>query len=187
MTSEQSETIINLIKTDKLRAEALHHVYLLHLPDCYLAAGFVRNRIWDALHDYTKPTPMNDIDVIYFDSNEVDSQAYMTYEKQLKTAMPHVHWQVRNQARMHLRNGDLPYKSSLEAMSHWPEKETAVGIRKVCEGQYECIAAFDIGSLLAGYLSHNPKRSIEIFQTRVDSKGWLEKWPKLTVIFEESE
>jgi hypothetical protein len=38
----------------------------LDLPQGYIGAGFVRNAIWDELHARATPTPLNDIDVIYF-------------------------------------------------------------------------------------------------------------------------
>lgn len=59
------EELIALIKEDRMRTEALGHVSELSLPQCYIAAGFVRNLVWDSLHGLA--TPLNDVDVIYFD------------------------------------------------------------------------------------------------------------------------
>lgn len=42
--------IVELIKRDPIRTKALHHVSRLNLPQCYIAAGFVRNLVWDSLH-----------------------------------------------------------------------------------------------------------------------------------------
>ena len=42
--------IIKLIKQDQLRIDALNCIDHLHLPNCYLAAGFIRNLVWDSLH-----------------------------------------------------------------------------------------------------------------------------------------
>jgi hypothetical protein len=38
-------------------------------------------------------------------------------------------WSVKNQARMHERNADRPYRSASDAMMHSPETATAVGAR----------------------------------------------------------
>ncbi|WP_394223745.1 nucleotidyltransferase family protein [Alteromonas gracilis] len=38
----------------------------LDLPQGYIGAGFVRNAIWDELHNRATTTPLNDIDVVYF-------------------------------------------------------------------------------------------------------------------------
>ncbi|KOY44649.1 nitrate reductase [Vibrio parahaemolyticus] len=175
------DKIVELIKKDDIRVEALNLVAQLELPQCYIAAGFVRNLVWDCLHSRKSPTPLNDIDVIYFDPTEVNSDAYLSYEAQLSLLMPELNWQVRNQALMHERNGDIPYSSSLDAMSYWPEKETAVGIRQIKNNQYECIAAFGFDSLLSGYITYNPKRSRDVFDNRVKTKGWLAKWSSLKI------
>lgn len=174
--------IIALIKQDKLRLDALDCVFQLNLPDCYLAAGFVRNLVWDHLHQKTTPTPLNDMDVIYFDDNEVDEQAYLKYEAELKQQMPWVNWQVRNQAKMNQRNGDRAYLNSLDAMGFWPEKETAVAIRQIEAGSYECISAFGFDSLFNFEVTHNPLRELNVFEDRVKSKNWLQQWPKLMVV-----
>ncbi|HGF5111023.1 TPA: nucleotidyltransferase family protein, partial [Vibrio parahaemolyticus] len=100
------DKIVELIKQDPIRVEALNCVSELGLPQCYIAAGFVRNLVWDALHDFKVFTPLNDVDVIYFDPAESNPNAYLAYESQLRDRMPQLRWQVRNQVKMHERNGD---------------------------------------------------------------------------------
>jgi len=173
--------IIQLIERDELRLEALNCVQKLNLPQCYLAAGFVRNLVWDHLHHHSVATPLNDVDVIYFKLDESTPDKFKEYELKLNESMPELNWQVRNQAAMHIRNGDRPYKSSLDAMSYWPEKETAVATRKLKSGNLECIAAFGFVSLFNLQITYNPKRQYDIFKGRVKSKGWLEQWPNLTI------
>ena len=77
--------------------------------------------------------------------------------------MPELNWQVRNQALMHKRNGDKPYLNIIDAMSYWPEKETAVAIKKINNKEYKCISAFGLNTLFDLKVTHNPKRSIESF------------------------
>ncbi|PSW04279.1 nitrate reductase [Photobacterium rosenbergii] len=173
--------IIQLIERDLLRIRALQCARQLNLPQCYLAAGFVRNLVWDHLHGYSEATPLNDVDVVYFDPGEDDPNQYLVYERQLTQMLPLFNWQVRNQALMHFRNGDSPYRGTLDAMSYWPEKETAVGVRLDSQGEYECTAAFGFESLLALQLNPNPKRPHSLFAERVRNKNWLEHWPKLVV------
>jgi hypothetical protein len=118
------------------------------------------------------------VDVIYFDPDEDEEFAY---EVELNRLMPGVNWQVRNQAKIHLRNGDKPYKSVLDAMSFWPVKETAVAIRKSEQGVFECLAAFGFTSLLNLQLTYNPKREKAVFEARINTKHWLIKWPRLRI------
>jgi len=176
------DKIITLIKQDDLRLAALDCVFQLNLPQCYLAAGFVRNLVWDHLHRNAFPTPLNDIDVIYYDTSEQKDNVYLEYEAILNSMMPEVVWQVRNQANMHRRNGDSPYLSCLDAMRYWPEKETAVAIRKISNGHYECISVFGFESLFNFEVTWNPKRSRYIFEQRIQSKNWLLYWPKLIIL-----
>ncbi len=175
------EIITELIKRDPLRQQALKVVAHLQLPQCFVAAGFIRNLIWDHLHNKSTPTPLNDVDVVYFDAKEQPNKQNLYYEHQLKIQLPSLNWQVRNQATMHTRNGDLPYKSTLDAMSYWPEKETAVGVRLNKNGEYEFLSAFGLEALLDLNITHNPKRSLDTFEKRIADKDWLTHWPKLNV------
>lgn len=174
--------VIRLIEKDNIRVKALENVASLDLPECYIAAGFIRNLVWDSLHNKQIPTSLNDVDVIYYDANESNETAHLEYESRLSALMPELNWQVRNQAKMHLRNGDEPYLNSVDSMSYWPEKETAVAIRQLDNQGYECVSAFGFDSLFNLKLSHNPKRTKAIFEHRVKSKQWLEHWPQLVIV-----
>lgn len=168
-----------MLESDLERKQALLCVSSLSLPQCYIAAGFLRNLVWDSLHNYRVPTPLNDVDVVYFDPTEQDPDRYLVYEKHLSNCLPHLNWQVRNQAAMHKKNHDPAYTSTLDAMSYWPEKETAVGVRLLEDGCYDFISAFGFESLLAGKVSHNDKRDKHVYESRLKTKQWLKKWPLL--------
>jgi hypothetical protein len=170
--------IQELILSDEKRMAALQAVSSLNLPDCFIAAGFVRNMVWDYLHGYIS-TPLNDVDLIYFEkAQSMDPDRIL---EKLQQLLPEFNWEVKNQVVMHLRNGDSPYSSSTDAMTFWPEKETAVGVRLVSGSVIEVVALFGLDSLFSGYITHNPKRSQAVFAERVQSKGWLQKWPQLKI------
>jgi len=153
----------------------------LNLPDWCLAAGFVRNLVWDQLHAYQRPTPLTDLDLIYFDVSNTDEQHDREFEARLNACLE-APWSVKNQARMHHRNGDAPYRSTADAMSYWVEVETAVGVRLNRDGEIKLIAPFGLDSLLDGYVSLNPKRpKPEAFAHRLAEKSWLTIWPQLEV------
>lgn len=175
------QKIQELIQADPERMPLLKTVAALALPDCYIAAGFVRNMVWDYLHDYDA-TPLNDVDVVFFDRVNTSSEYIKDIEDKLFSQAPGVHWEVKNQAIMHLRNKDSPYSDSTNAMSYWPEKETAVGVRLSSAGRIEIAAPFGLDSLFLGYLSHNPRRSKSLFLERIAEKRWLERWPRLKVV-----
>lgn len=161
-----------------MRIKLLQAVASLGLPDCYVAAGFVRNAVWDYLHNYTG-TALSDIDVVYYSKKEIDETYFL---EALKSIMPGCNWQIKNQAFMHHRYSDAPYLNTSHAMEYWPEIETSVGARMTDDEQIEVVAPFGVESLFAGYITRNPNRSSHIFSERVRTKGWLEKWPKLKVV-----
>ena len=172
-------SIEDLILSDEHRMKVLKIVAALNLPDYFVAAGFVRNLVWDYLHGFEQ-TPLNDIDVIYFDNS--GSISPDSVETKLKALISEVNWEVKNQALMHNRNGDNPYHNSADAMRFWPEKETAVGVRLDDTGGIVLVSPFGIDSLLSGCITFNPNRSKQVFEQRIKSKGWLEKWPQLRVV-----
>ena len=151
-----------------------------HLTAWGLAAGFVRNLVWDHLHHYTDATALNDIDLIYFNAANTVEYIDLKFEQELKQRL-NINWSVKNQARMHTRNHDLPYKNIADAMSYWPEVETAIAML-IRHHQIEIIAPFGLTSLFKGYISLNTKRpKPELFQQRIQQKKWLEQWPNLQV------
>ncbi len=179
-TMEQQ--IMTWLREESLHLQALTQASTQNLNDAWLAAGFVRNLVWDRLHGYTQATPLNDIDVVYFNSQDCSVETDERYEQRLKAQSPELPWSVKNQARMHERHGHMPYASSAEAMSYWVEVETAIGARMNTDGQIELNAPLGLDALFAFSITPNPRHAIPaVFAERVRSKGWLSRWPKLSV------
>lgn len=180
--NKQEQQIITWLRDEPLHWRALTAVRELGLNDAWLAAGFVRNLIWDRLHGYTQVTPLNDIDVVYFNPQDFSVQADEDYERRLLATSPDLPWSVKNQARMHERHGHAPYTSSAQAMSYWVEVETAIGARLNADGQIELNAPLGLDALFTFTLTPNPRHAIPaVFAERVSRKGWLTLWPKLQI------
>ena len=164
-----------------MRMEALFVARSLGLSDWCLAAGFVRNLAWDKVHGYSRATPLNDIDLIYFDSENTSEAADKDLESRLK-AISGFPWSVKNQARMHERNSDSPYASTEDAMSYWVEVETAVGATLNESNDIEIVAPFGIDVLFEYTITLNRKRpKPKVFAQRLKEKRWLEIWPNLVM------
>jgi hypothetical protein len=161
------------------RSTMLRAVAALDLPDAWIAAGAVRNAVWDSLHSYTHSTPLTDVDVIWFDPDNATPDRDRALEATLSDQLPGVCWSVKNQARMHRRNGHLGYLNCLDAMRYWPETATAVAIRLGPNDTFQCQAAFGYADLFGLVL--RPTRPDAPFAERVRSKGWLTTWPKLRI------
>ncbi len=186
------QDIIAAIKTDSWMMEVLRIVKRLELPDWWIGAGFVRSKVWDMLHYYKKRTPLPDVDVIYFDTDdfsEEEAKRFSTkvediYQKRLKKRFPEVAWSVTNQARMHLFHNDKPYKSSEEGLGRWVETATCVGVRLNRFDEIVLAAPLGIYDLAKGIIRPNPqsKPDRKAFETRIREKEWLKKWPRLKVV-----
>ena len=151
--------------------------------DWYLAAGFVRNLIWDHLHSKKEATPLNDVDFVYFDPHDKTSQAEDDLRTKLTEFVPGASWEVRNQARMHIRNSHLPYSNTEEAIAHWPEIPTCVGARLQDDGRIAIIAPFGLDDNWSLDVRPNPRvhPPPEVFVRRVKEKNWLGIWPGLKI------
>ncbi|MDG2001698.1 MAG: nucleotidyltransferase family protein [Novosphingobium sp.] len=165
-----------------MRWTILDHVRSLDLPDCWVAAGFVRNLAWSRLHGRETDILTGDVDVIWFDPARASETFDRTTESQLRQRDDAVKWSVKNQARMHLRNGDGPYSSSEDAMHYWPETATAVAVRRTKDDVCEIITPLGLEDLMTLRLRpagafNDRKRNI--FDQRVTAKQWLVDFPQL--------
>ncbi|MBC7908639.1 MAG: nucleotidyltransferase family protein [Rhodospirillaceae bacterium] len=152
----------------------------LRLPDCWIGAGFVRSAVWDHLH-HRASAPIDDVDVIWFDRERATAATDREVEAQLRASDPSVTWSVKNQARMHLRNGDQPYTSAEDAVTRWPETATAIALR-LTDGGMEMMAPFGLEDLFSMTVRPTPtfaSEKLAIIKKRVWEKRWLERWPRL--------
>ncbi|XEC96594.1 nucleotidyltransferase family protein [Paenibacillus tarimensis] len=161
----------------------LQLVRSLNLPDGYIAAGYVRNYIWDRLHGYDQRTGLNDIDLVYFDDRNTAEAADRGIEARLQQLTGDARWSVKNQARMHLRNKTEPYRSVSDALSRWPETATAVGIRLTEDDRVDICCPHGLKDLFELNIKRSPFFYDEsFFRQRVEIKRWLVTWPLLRVI-----
>ena len=158
----------------------LRCVRTLGLADWCIAAGFVRNRVWDHLHGISPPRPPADIDVLYYDRADLSKAPERAFEARLHALLP-APWQVRNQARMH-RPKKLPqHASTSDAMIHWLETVTAVGVRLEGDDTLTVVAPLGTDDLLG--LRCRPtefgRGNLDAYRARIAAKRWPELWPKV--------
>jgi uncharacterized protein len=178
-------TLQAILTGDPARWRILGLVGSLGLPDCWIGAGFVRNAAWDHAHGRPASCSGADIDVIWFDRGRADASEDSRLEATLRALDPAFDWSVKNQARMHSRNGDAPYASATDAMRYWPETATAVAARRTLHGVCEIAAPLGLDDLFDLRLRPTSKFASErrdLFQDRIDEKGWLNTWPLLRVV-----
>jgi hypothetical protein len=173
-----------LIASDDRRMRVLRIVRDLGLPDCWVAAGFVRNCVWDHAHRRA-PSPLpQDIDVIWFEPKACTAARDAALEVALRARDRTLAWSVKNQARMHERNADRPYRSATDAMRYWPETATAVGVRLDGRGAVEVAAPLGLDDLFGLIVRPTGRFVVDkhaAYLERIRSKNWERHWPGLRI------
>jgi hypothetical protein len=173
--------IARLIAADPRAMAQLRAARELALPDWCIAAGFVRNRVWDALHGVAPRREPHDVDVLFFDpadagrAREADAEAYLGLK------MPGTAWEVRNQARMHVAKGLPPHRDTAHAMTFWLETPTAVGIRLDADDTLSLLAPFGVEDLVGLVCRPTPWGAARRadYASRIAAKRWHVLWPRL--------
>lgn len=180
------EEIVSLVKNDKWMMDVLYEAQKLDLPDWMIGAGFLRNKVWDYLHNIKREiSDTRDIDLIYFDMSNIDKEL----DKKLSGKMSGLlglEWEIKNQAYMHTKHDRAePYKNATEGLAEWVETPTCVAVT-LKNGEPEIIAPHGIDDLVNLIIRPTPtqNKNLELFWERIKSKKWLEKWPKLKVVID---
>lgn len=187
MHTDLNATLRDLLVADGAVLEMLNAVQSLDLPDSWITAGLIRNRVWDHLHDYSEPTKLNDIDVIYFDPDQPRKEVEKRLESKLHDRLPGYPWSIKNQARMAMRNGDWCYRSTSHALEHWCETPTAVAIRMNGGHDIDIMAPLGLDDLFGlivrptPYARSNPHK-LSQYRERMAKKNWPRQWPKIRVL-----
>jgi hypothetical protein len=150
----------------------------------YLGGGMIRNAVWDHLHGYGSPTPSDDVDVIHFNPNETEKRHDEAIQARLASLVPNAKWSVKNQARMHLVNGEIAYSSLDDAIYRWPETATAFVARLDDAGRVEFVAPYGFDDLLRLLVTNTPPFAgrIDVIRKRVKEKQWQRFWPRLRLL-----
>lgn len=157
----------------------------LELKDSWLAAGSIRNFIWNLLSDKPAFDRETDVDVIFFDP-EVSYEETLAIENKLREDFPQYQWELKNQAYMHQHSPHTePYANSCDAMSKYPERCTAIGLRLHADTTLELFAPYGLEDILNFQVAptlhflENEDR-MKLYQQRLSKKNWQVKWKNLT-------
>jgi hypothetical protein len=164
----------------------LHAVRDCAPPDWLVGGGVIRSMVWDRLHGHAQPTPLADVDVAFFDPDDLRPERDRDVQAQLLARRPDVPWEATNQAAVHLWYERAfgyavpPLHSSEEAIGTWPETATCVAVRLLDDDALWIVAPLGLDDLFQMVLRRNPRRaSLEQFRKRAREKRTLEKWPQV--------
>jgi hypothetical protein len=183
--------LTQLVRSTPCFVSILEAVRACNPPDWLVGAGVIRNLVWDHLHQYQTPTPLADVDVIFFDPHDVSPERDHIVQQQLAQRLPHVNWEATNQAAVHLWYEDVfgfavpALHSSEEAVGTWPETATCVAVRLLATDQIHIVAPYGLSDLFHMILRRNSSRvTREQFAQRLHSKQILRKWPRVQVFYD---
>lgn len=174
--------ILNLIRKDEWMMRILRTAEKLNFPDWVIGAGFVRNKVWDYMHGFErKEVHTRDIDLVYYDPEENDQKTDEKLSERLKKETG-INWEIVNQAYAHKWNNLPPYASTQDALFHWPETATGIGV-SLRNGKLKLFAPHGIDDLIRLIVRPSPgfPDGIEKVRKRAKEKKWFTKWPKLQI------
>ena len=142
----------------------------LELKDSWLAAGCVRNFIWNMLSERPGFDSDTDVDVIFFDPTYAEAER-IELEAKLKADWPQY-------------PGTAPYKNAREAMSKYPERCTTIGLRLLANDKLELFAPYGLKDILNFQVRPTPhflenKERQRVYAERLAKKNWQKRWPQL--------
>lgn len=160
------------------------------LPDAWVGAGVVRDLVWDGRTGGFDPRRVRDVDVPYFDGEDVRRERDDRADAELLRLAADVPWEAKNQAAVHLwyaaRFDGTPYppaRSIEDAIGRWPETATSVAIRLDARGDLRVIAPCGLADLLGGVWRRNPTQvSVERSRLRLARQRVGERWPWVRVV-----
>lgn len=167
-----------IVRSSEWFMSALTHVRTLQLSSWCIGAGAIRNLVWDHLHGYGDPSALPDLDVAYFEPNDLRGETDAQLKQQLDLRSPAVPWEVTNQAAVHLWFQDyfgypvLPLRSLEEAVASWPEYATCVGIHLSHNDKINIVAPHGLADLFELRVRHNPVRaSLQTYRERTEKSS----------------
>jgi uncharacterized protein len=180
-----AKRLLEFASSSRILDAALVQAESLQLRDWWIVGGAIRDIIWSLLEGRDPVGLIKDMDLIYFDQSDC-SRARDEEIEALLISVNGIPWSVKNQARMHVKSNDAPYSSCQEALYCAPETISAVAITRTGNSQWIVASSFGYEDLLSKILRPTPhfmsKHFLEDYNTRVRSKGWLDRWPSARVL-----
>ncbi|MEU4244226.1 nucleotidyltransferase family protein [Actinoplanes sp. NPDC026619] len=161
------------------------------LPDAWVGAGVLRDLVWGERYGPGfRPDHVRDVDVAFFDPNDLSRANDDRATEHLATRLPGVPWEAKNQAAVHTWypqkfGGDPvePFTGIRDALGTWPETATAVAVRLTDNVRISVCAPLGLEDLLNGVWRRNPRRiSVEQSLARLARHDPRMRWPQVTVV-----
>lgn len=188
---EQNELFLSIIRQNKDLMLILDYLVELNLPNFYIAAGSIFQTIWNYYDKKELNYGIKDIDIIYYDSNNLSKEDEKELEEKIinhfKAIALNYEFDVHNEARTHLwkkenenKNIDS-YKNSEDAIDKWIATVHAIGITKV-NNQIKIYAPYGLSDIFSKTIRpiKHKANSKELYDKKVES--WKKRFDNLNII-----
>ena len=187
MKIDYTQEFLEIIKGQDWLMSALRAVREVDLPDWYIAAGAIRNTIWNHLHAFPTTFHQKDIDVAYFDKNDINGVKEHLFKEALPRKEERFTWDVVNQVRAHTFKHSpttgRQVRSTADSIRYWSETSTCIGVRLEKDDSFTICAPYGLKDLMTLVVRpiHPPFQILSLYQERVQAKNWGYFWPKLKI------
>lgn len=187
--AEQQKIFLEIIWSEPLLRDALLCARDLRLPQWSIVSGALYNSVWNHLTGKPSGYGIKDIDIFYFDAQDLSYEAEDRHIKQGDSVFAGymLPVEIRNQARVHLwfeqhfGQSYPPLQSSEEGIDRFATKTHAVGVRLEDDDRLVLYAPFGLNDIFSFRVTPNP-----IIDNRATHhiKGLRaqQNWPEVTVI-----
>lgn len=188
--SDLQKQFEEIIRNDARIMEMLRAVRSVGIPDWYIAAGAVRNLVWDTLSGFEDRAPLRDVDVVFFDAEDLSEEYEEEIRLKLRAEMPDVPWTVVNQARVHLwyerRFGvplPRPYTSVEDGIATWQTTVNSIAVRLENDDMLTVYAPYGLEDLFNFTVRAIARHALPLsVENLVAEKKWKERWPRVHIV-----
>jgi len=178
----------SIVSESPLLSTMLNDWDRIALPEAWLVAGAIAQTVWNHVFGFPFNHGINDIDIVYFDSDDLSESAEATHAARIRNMFPccPVWIDVKNQARVHIWYEEKfgysiePYASTAEAITTFPTTAAAVGLRPSGDKVKLC-TPYGLSDLMAPVVRANKKQiTRDVYEKKVNR--WVALWPELRII-----
>jgi hypothetical protein len=98
----QPERLASIVRRSPPLMRALIAAREVSAPDWWVSAGAIRDAVWDVLHGRPPAAMPRDVDVSFFDPDDLTPGRDQEVEAALRRRAPELPWEAKNQAAVHL-------------------------------------------------------------------------------------
>lgn len=175
-----NKKVLEIIRHSNRITSIIQTIKLIDSENLMLTGGSLRNVVWNYLHFFREEYELEDCDIIFYNSNCLSKAYEESIKVKLEYLNPDINWSVKNQARMHIRNGHNPYNGVFDALIAFPDTCSAIAVDK----NWNIISPYGLDDLLNLIVKPTQfciDNEIEVYQRRVRQKNWLDKWADLNL------